>query len=373
LYILKNNPFIICRPTAPHQRSSSVAPPDVGKYNNQQLPIPTLTTPLPVRMPSTQPQPPPSMPPQQPSSSRGRPENITVQPSNDPNAPIRPVSIRNRSPAVSHRSLFLPPDNYIPTLGSDSMISLPPPHELSMPVAPEAAPLPVPPPLPIPPAPSQRPRSNSRASGEPSSSSRVHDYAYRDQEKSSHRQHDQRSRESRRYPPPTRAMSVTSRSSTHISELPLVSPPRDYFSQDHRSERDGRSERYAEKSKQREYPRASSPVSPTPRREALDSSRLVPNPSRQEYDVSHYLPSSSVLMFKFRSAHLPQNLLHRLCTPIDLLVVQGKWYYQCLWEINYSKRIPPQMLVLLVLTATLIDLHLRLDRVIWRQAALPMR
>jgi len=44
--------------------------------------------------------------------------------------------IPNKSPAASRRSIHLP-DNYIPTLNPDSTITLPPPHELSIPVLPE--------------------------------------------------------------------------------------------------------------------------------------------------------------------------------------------------------------------------------------------
>lgn len=46
--------------------------------------------------------------------------------------------IPNKSPAASRRSIPLPPDNYIPILNPDSTITLPPPHELSIPVPPEA-------------------------------------------------------------------------------------------------------------------------------------------------------------------------------------------------------------------------------------------
>lgn len=54
--------------------------------------------------------------------------------------PIRPISIRNHSPTVSHRSFKLPPDGYIPTLDANSVIMLPPPHELSIPVPPTPKP-----------------------------------------------------------------------------------------------------------------------------------------------------------------------------------------------------------------------------------------
>ncbi|KAJ3500998.1 hypothetical protein NLJ89_g9539 [Agrocybe chaxingu] len=169
----------------PRSRSGSVTaptehphgtPPDVMRYSDL-LPVPTLSTPPPIRVPSTQPQPAPPMPPEQPplmphphvhhrDRSNSRPETIDV---ND-NTPIRPISVHNHSPSVIHRPIVLPPDNYIPTMGANSMISLPPPHELSLPVAPEApATRPVPPSQSQPPPPTahssttSRPRMSSRA------------------------------------------------------------------------------------------------------------------------------------------------------------------------------------------------------------------
>jgi len=44
------------------------------------------------------------------------------------------MSARNQSPVPSRRSIVLPPDNYIPVLNADATISLPPPHELAMPL-----------------------------------------------------------------------------------------------------------------------------------------------------------------------------------------------------------------------------------------------
>ncbi|KAF8870425.1 hypothetical protein CPB84DRAFT_1754459 [Gymnopilus junonius] len=144
------------------RRSSSAAPPpvqrtpDVGTYS-QLLPRPTITTPMPVEVPATQPQPAPAMPPQQPPNPihdhSKHPETINVQ---DPNAPIHPVSIRNMTPSIRHERIVLPPDNYIPTMGPDSHITLPPPHELSQPVAPEAPPGP-PPTAPVAPVQQQQP------------------------------------------------------------------------------------------------------------------------------------------------------------------------------------------------------------------------
>ncbi|KAF8872611.1 hypothetical protein CPB84DRAFT_1799127, partial [Gymnopilus junonius] len=149
--------------TQTRQRHSfSAAPPpvqrtpDVGTYS-QLLPRPTITTPMPVEVPSTQPQPAPAMPPQQPPNPihdhSKHPETINVQ---DPNAPIHPVSIRNMTPSIRHERIVLPPDNYIPTMGPDSLITLPPPHELSQPVAPEAPPI-LPPTAPVAPVQQQHP------------------------------------------------------------------------------------------------------------------------------------------------------------------------------------------------------------------------
>ena len=77
------------------------------------------------------------------NDNANQPEKIAVRPhpnkDTDPTIPIRPISIQNHSPTVSHRSFKLPPDGFIPTIGANSVISLPPPHELSMPVPPTSA------------------------------------------------------------------------------------------------------------------------------------------------------------------------------------------------------------------------------------------
>jgi len=75
-----------------------------------------------------------------PDNNASRPQSISIQPhlTQDSN-PTRPTSIRNHSPTISHRSLKLPPDGYIPTADANSFISLPPPHELSRPVPPSGA------------------------------------------------------------------------------------------------------------------------------------------------------------------------------------------------------------------------------------------
>ena len=89
---------------------------------------------------------PSSTQPKEPKDNANQPENIAVRPHStedtNPTIPMRPTSIQNHSPSVSHRSFKLPPDGYIPTIGANSVISLPPPHELSMPVPPTTAPQP---------------------------------------------------------------------------------------------------------------------------------------------------------------------------------------------------------------------------------------
>ena len=90
-------------------------------------------------------------PPKQPiltSTSRNFKQVPSLKPDNDINYPediaVRPHSTQESSSAipirpistVSRRSSKLPPDGYIPVVGVDSVISLPPPHELSVPVPP---------------------------------------------------------------------------------------------------------------------------------------------------------------------------------------------------------------------------------------------
>lgn len=72
-----------------------------------------------------------------PRSESSRPEEITIQEAIPP--PPRPKSVQQYSPAGPRRSVVLPPDNYIPILNPDSTITLPPPHELSMPILTEPA------------------------------------------------------------------------------------------------------------------------------------------------------------------------------------------------------------------------------------------
>jgi len=196
-------------------------PPDVARYP-KTLPIRTITTPMDVQVPSTQPQPPQPMPPHQPPTALHGPttkpaERITVQPNAEPSEQIHPIPIHNYSPSVSRRSIVLPPDNYIPTLGPDSLISLPPPHELSQPVPP-VAPLTQTAP---------RSRSNSRAPDVFDDDYEARRYADRDRRNAPPSRSERvAERDSRRYAAAARSMSVISRGSTRLSELDLLGPPR---------------------------------------------------------------------------------------------------------------------------------------------------
>ncbi|KAE9403211.1 hypothetical protein BT96DRAFT_499193 [Gymnopus androsaceus JB14] len=196
-------------------RSRKTSVPDAGPYV-PPLPIPTVTTPIPLDIPNTQPQQPVSRPPsagrfrervrsltsrstpRSPSSSGHHPPthqrsqsrssrthvNVPEPSQNSSPEVIHPLPTPSRpplSPTMSHRSTILP-DNYIPMLDKeDNFIPMPPPHELSMPV-PSATP-----------APSEPEMVRER----------------------------REMRENRR----SRAISNVSRASTRISEYDLVSPP----------------------------------------------------------------------------------------------------------------------------------------------------
>lgn len=129
------------------------------------------------------------------------PENIAVRPhpnhDSNPTMPIRPISVYNHSPTVSHRVVRLPPDGYIPTVGSNSVISLPPPHELSMPVPPTGTSLP--------------------SATEPSSNPR--------QERRETPKLSRQLRPNNRNKQHTGPRSEASRTSTYISESSLFDPP----------------------------------------------------------------------------------------------------------------------------------------------------
>jgi len=191
------------RPRRPSITLNPLGTPDVARYP-QSLPIRTVTTPMDVRVPSTQPQPPQPMPPHQPLITPHAHGSTKRAESVESSEPIHPIPIRKHSPSVSHRSIVLPPDNYIPTLGPDSLISLPPPHELSQPVPPVAPPIQT----------TSRSRSNSRAPDVFDNGVDYESRRYADRD--------------RRNPPPSRSerVSVTSRGSTRLSELDLLGPPR---------------------------------------------------------------------------------------------------------------------------------------------------
>lgn len=182
-----------------------------------------------MRVPSTQPQPIPEHPSSHLNPALARsPEEINVVPRapsflsgapsfvdlDDPRE-IRPISVRNRSPSISHRSIILPPDGYIPTLGENNSILLPPPHELSNPVPPIGAEI-------------NQPEESQR---EPATV--IRDYAYPVSMKYGTVGSQGNTRDDDagtvfgsmiRGKVPT--VSTVSMGSTHISQLDLVSPPR---------------------------------------------------------------------------------------------------------------------------------------------------
>ena len=48
---------------------------------------------------------------------------------------IRPTSVHNAPPSPSHVDYAIPPDGWVPPVGPDNMISLPPPHEMHRPLS----------------------------------------------------------------------------------------------------------------------------------------------------------------------------------------------------------------------------------------------
>ena len=52
---------------------------------------------------------------------------------------IRPTMVHNVAPSAQHPLVDIPPDNFIPRADEDSVIRIPPPHELSRPYTPESA------------------------------------------------------------------------------------------------------------------------------------------------------------------------------------------------------------------------------------------
>ncbi|KAK7034034.1 hypothetical protein VNI00_012465 [Paramarasmius palmivorus] len=200
------------------------------------LPIPTITTPVPLDIPSTQPQQPQRPPsasqqrsraratsvssqynvprpnenrsetPRRPQSRTARrntaPSDVRANPPTADRAPssgpeiIQPIPVYTTPPspsATSHRSRSTvpPPDNYIPFQDANEFISLPPPHEMSIPV-PASGPVVIP---------SRRDQpATAAAAGS--------------------------SRGLTGFLGTPRAMSDVSRGSTRISQFDIVSPPR---------------------------------------------------------------------------------------------------------------------------------------------------
>ncbi|EAU80788.2 hypothetical protein CC1G_04898 [Coprinopsis cinerea okayama7 len=98
---------------------------DTGHFRSQ-LPAATITTPVPVLVPSTQTQPPERVP-----------ESIEILPASSHSNGHG--NMQAYTPRANRSDVHLPPDGYIPTLNpADNSISLPPPHELSMPMVPIA-------------------------------------------------------------------------------------------------------------------------------------------------------------------------------------------------------------------------------------------
>ncbi|KAJ7184682.1 hypothetical protein C8R46DRAFT_465341 [Mycena filopes] len=134
--------------SSPSRSVHSTLPPDGASYAST-LPIHAMEQRDPSDGPSTQSNPPSSESHQQPPRppSAPHPERSPTARSSRPlpRAPERlpePIDIRPdrrtfraSSPSMSHRSVALPPDGFIPTTGVDSVIALPPPHELSRPVS----------------------------------------------------------------------------------------------------------------------------------------------------------------------------------------------------------------------------------------------
>ncbi|KAH9899524.1 hypothetical protein C8Q73DRAFT_324970 [Cubamyces lactineus] len=57
------------------------------------------------------------------------------QPADDDPRYIRPKSVHNAPPSPRHADYVIPPEGYIPTMGPDNTIPIPPPHELERPAS----------------------------------------------------------------------------------------------------------------------------------------------------------------------------------------------------------------------------------------------
>lgn len=82
--------------------------------------------------------------PQDPQVSRFHEHGIGISPtptnSTLPNRnsqwtdpPIRPISVSNMAQSTHHPDTYVPPEGWVPTLGDDNRIRLPPPHEMQRP------------------------------------------------------------------------------------------------------------------------------------------------------------------------------------------------------------------------------------------------
>ena len=125
------------------------------------LPVRNFTSPAPT-VPLESPTPrrhmiPPSLQPQDPQVSRFHEHGIGISPAPTnatlPSAnvqydePIHPIPIVNRAPSPRHPDTYIPPEGWVPEMGEDNRIRLPPPHELQRSQTPTSpTPVPIPPP-----------------------------------------------------------------------------------------------------------------------------------------------------------------------------------------------------------------------------------
>ncbi|KAJ6479974.1 hypothetical protein C8R47DRAFT_604081 [Mycena vitilis] len=132
-------------------RSVHSTPPDAASYASTVPRTPSDRSNAPslqnARSAQQPPRPPSAQPPARTPSARSSrplprapehlPEPIDIRRDTRPVRPTSPTRTHFRapSPSMSHRSVAPPPDGFIPTVGADSVIALPPPHELSRPVS----------------------------------------------------------------------------------------------------------------------------------------------------------------------------------------------------------------------------------------------
>ncbi|KAF8160886.1 hypothetical protein B0H34DRAFT_795737 [Crassisporium funariophilum] len=113
-------------PSRPH----SLAPSEHARSMSRQHASPSA---VPIPLPSNPPTAPPSLHPSEnirPMSMRNPSPTPRQAPSSlHPSENIRPISMRNPSPTPRSAPIMIPPDNFIPSLGADNIIRIPPPFE----------------------------------------------------------------------------------------------------------------------------------------------------------------------------------------------------------------------------------------------------